>query len=172
MMPDAKEHASMGLIPDEFRSALQALYEELDMAVRARGPVCELSGRCCRFAENDHTLFVSAPEAALLISDAGPPSRPLDDGATCPWQDAKGRCTAREARPLGCRIYYCDPAYGSAMQELGESFITRLKSLVERLHLPWDYAPLHRHLRDAEASGRPLACRVESGQAVDGLAPI
>ena len=37
--------------------------------------------------------------------------RPLDQGATCPWQDSRGHCTAREARPLGCRVYYCDPAF-------------------------------------------------------------
>ncbi|HEY2154376.1 MAG TPA: hypothetical protein VGH33_02015 [Isosphaeraceae bacterium] len=172
MTPDAKDHAPIRLVPDEVRSALRDLYEELDVAVRARGPVCELSGRCCRFAEYDHTLFLSAPEAALLISDAGPPSRPLDDGATCPWQDAKGRCTARDARPLGCRIYYCDPAYQGAMSELGETYIARLKALVERLHLPWDYAPLHRHLRDAEVLGRLVAWPTEPRRQVADHAPI
>src|SRR3954452_19573866 len=93
------------------RAALHALYAALDEEVARLGPVCRLSGRCCRFAEYDHTLFVSAPEMAVLLADAPPPSRPLDDGETCPWQDTKGRCTAREARPLGCRVYYCDPTY-------------------------------------------------------------
>ena len=74
-----------------FRDALRALYAELDAEVAAaRARSAELSGRCCRFAEYDHTLFLSAPEAALLLADAPPPSRPLDDGATCPWQDARG----------------------------------------------------------------------------------
>ena len=62
---------------------------------------------------------------------------------------------ARDARPLGCRLYYCDPAFRDQIPELGEAFIGRLKRLVEARDLPWDYAPLHRHLRDAAEAGRP-----------------
>src|SRR5262249_44723991 len=80
-----------------YREQLRALYAALDEAVAGFGPTCRLSGRCCRFAEYGHTLFLSAPEAELLLADAPPPARPLDDGATCPWQDTLGRCTARDA---------------------------------------------------------------------------
>jgi hypothetical protein len=144
------------LAPDvaRFRGPLLALYDELDAAVAALGPVCQVSGCCCRFAEYGHTLFVSAAEAALLLAEAPPPARPLDDGATCPWQDRHGRCSARGARPLGCRVYFCDPAYQPHAPELSERFLGRLKRLVERLGLPWDYAPLHHHLRHAAAEGR------------------
>jgi len=137
----------------EWRAALQALYADLDAEVARLGPVCALSGRCCRFVEYGHTLFVSAAEAALLLDQAPPPVRPLDHGLTCPWQDADGRCTARGARPLGCRVYYCDPAYQSHAETLSETFIRRLKHLVDAHGLPWDYAPLHVHLERAEAEG-------------------
>ena len=93
------------------------------------GPVCELSGRCCRFLEYGHTLFVSTAEVQFLLGSAPPPQRPLDQGATCPWQDSRGHCTAREARPLGCRIYYCDPAFQEESHRLSERFIDRLKRL-------------------------------------------
>ena len=141
-------------IPDRldvnrFREPFLALYRDLDAAITALAPVCVLSGRCCRFQEYGHTLFVSEPEAMLLVTDAPPPSRPLDAGETCPWQDHAGRCTAREARPIGCRLYYCDPAYESAGATLSENFIGRLKELVDRLNLPWNYRPLHRHLEAA-----------------------
>src|SRR5437764_4905777 len=106
---------------------------------------------CCRFAEYGHTLFVSVAEFAVLLADAPPPARPLDDGATCPWQDAHGRCTAREARPLGCRVFFCDPAYLPEAPDLSERYLARLKRLVEDCDLPWDYAPLHDHLRRAWA---------------------
>lgn len=140
---------------EEFRAPLAALYGELDAAVAARGPVCGLSGRCCRFAEYGHTLFVSAIEAALLVADAPTPVRALDDGATCPWQDAGGRCTARDARPLGCRVYFCDPAYTpEAASALSEDFLGRLKRLADDQGLPWNYAPLHHHLRRARSRGR------------------
>ena len=154
MSAAAAEAGAPGLDPAPFRAALRALYADLDADVARHGPACRLSGRCCRFAESDHTLFVSAPEAALLLADAPPPARPLDDGATCPWQDRLGRCTARDARPLGCRVYYCDPAYGPHAPALSESSIARLKRLVDDLDLPWDYAPLHHHLHAARAAGR------------------
>lgn len=137
-----------------FAGSLRALYADLDADVAALAPACGLSGRCCRFTEYDHTLFLSAPEAALLVAGAPATSRPLDDGATCPWQDRAGRCTAREARPLGCRVYFCDPAYQDHAPALSEKYIGRLKRLVDALGLPWDYAPLHRHLKRAEAEGR------------------
>lgn len=136
-----------------YRGALRGLYADLDEAVAGLGPVCLLSGRCCRFAEYGHTLFVSAPEVAMLLADAPPPARALDDGESCPWQDALGRCTAREARPLGCRVYFCDPTYQPQAPELSEEFIGRLKRLTERFDLPWDYAPLHRHLERARDEG-------------------
>ena len=139
--------------PASFRDALRGLYQELDAEVAVIGPLCQLSGRCCRFTEYGHTLFVSAPEAALLVAEAPAPVRPLDDGATCPWQDVHGRCTARDARPLGCRVYFCDPSFELHAAELSERYIGRLKQLVDAHDLPWNYAPLHRHLRQAEYAG-------------------
>lgn len=151
---------------DGFRASLKILYTELDDAVSRLGPVCELSGRCCRFAEYDHTLFLSEPEAALLLDEAPSPTRALDDGETCPWQDLAGRCTARGARPLGCRVYFCDPTYADRAPALSEEFLGRLKRLVEQHQLAWNYAPLHHHLRVAVTDGRfpvPAASRaVES----------
>ena len=133
---------------------LRALYAQLDAEVARLGPVCQLSGRCCRFREYGHTLFVSAMEVAFLLNGAPDPHRPLDHGDTCPWQDSLGRCAAREARPLGCRVYYCAPTDPTAVTELSERFISRLKSLAERHGLPWNYAPLHRHLHDERDRGR------------------
>jgi hypothetical protein len=139
---------------DPLRAGLRALYAELDEAVARLGPVCRVSGCCCRFVEYDHTLFVSAAEVDLLLEEAPPPVRTLDDGATCPWQDCNGRCTAREARPLGCRVYFCDPAYAPHAPELSEAFLARLKRLADDHGHPWSYAPLHRHLEAARRQGR------------------
>ena len=143
----------MSLDPTPFRAEIQAIYHSLEEEVARLRPVCQISGRCCRFVEYDHTLFVSAPEFAILLADAPPPVRPLDEGATCPWQDDRGRCTAREARPLGCRVYFCDPNYAAHGPEIAEGAIGRLKALVDAMDLPWNYAPLHRHLHQAEADG-------------------
>lgn len=139
--------------PSPFRAALHGIYAAMEEEVARAGPACALSGRCCRFREYGHTLFVSAPEAALLLAEAPPPSRPLDEGATCPWQDDRGHCRARDARPLGCRVYYCDPSYQGRAAELSELYIARLKRLVVEFGLPWDYAPLHQHLQAAWGAG-------------------
>lgn len=136
------------------REPLLRIYADLDQAVSEAGPTCRLSGRCCRFEEYGHTLFLSAIEAAVLLADAPPPSRPLDDGEHCPWQDHRGHCTARNARPLGCRVYYCEESYQESAVALSERFLDRLKRLTDQLGLRWDYAPLHRHLRAALDDGR------------------
>jgi hypothetical protein len=154
MTARAEDAPDRPIDPDRVRGPLRALYAELDAEVAALGPACALSGRCCRFEAYGHTLFLSAAEAALLVADAPPPARPLDEGATCPWQDELGRCGAREARPLGCRVYFCDEAYQEPGRDLAERQTGRLKRLADDLGLPWDYAPLHRHLRRARDAGR------------------
>jgi Fe-S-cluster containining protein len=150
--PDSSRAAPADL--SRYREQLHALHQEMDAEIARLAPVCALSGRCCRFLEYGHTLFLSSLEAELLMADAPPPSRTLDDGATCPWQDGLGRCSARSARPLGCRIYFCDPAYQPEAPRLSESAIRRLKRLTESLGLDWHYAPLHIHLRRFMAEGR------------------
>jgi hypothetical protein len=135
------------------RASVRGLYEELDAEVANLGPVCRLSGLCCRFREYGHTLFVSTAEVLFLLESAPEPKRPLDHGETCPWQDSSGRCTARECRPLGCRVYHCDPSYEPSAHELSERYIARLKELTMNHGLPWNYAPLHHHLQEQQAVG-------------------
>src|SRR5947209_2637461 len=136
-------HPSAAILDiSRFREPVNAVLSALDAEIAKLAPVCRLSGRCCRFNEYGHTLFLSSMEAELLLADAPAPARPLDDGATCPWQDVSGRCTARQARPLGCRVYFCDPAYEPFASELSEAFIRQLKRLADSFGLPWDYAPL------------------------------
>jgi hypothetical protein len=140
--------------PRPLERELRELYDELDREVNELGPVCDLSGRCCRFLEHGHTLFVSSAEANFLLDLAPTPASPLDEGASCPWQDSRGHCTAREARPLGCRIYHCDPAFQEELHRLSERFIDRLKRLSTKHNIAWNYAPLHRHLHEARRRGR------------------
>jgi hypothetical protein len=161
MIPDGEPTASGPLTEaPPFHAELRGLYAELDAEVARLSPVCSISGRCCRFREYGHTLFISYVEAEYLVSVAPPPGRAPDDGATCPWQDHRGRCTAREGRPLGCRVFFCDPTFDDAAPALSERYIARLRVLADRHGLPWDYAPLHRHLHGRLEGGRASA---ESG---------
>ena len=126
------------------RGGLLAIYDDLAAEIARAAPVCELSGRCCRFKEYGHTLFISRPEAELLL-EQGLPENAVVDESGCPFQ-VNGLCTARERRPLGCRVYYCDPKYSGTGEALSEAFISRLKQLHEETGTPWEYRPLHRFL--------------------------
>lgn len=149
----AAPSVNMPILEPQAEADLRAVYAEVDAEVAHLGPICQLSGRCCRFNEYGHTLFVSAAEARLLLHRVPRPLRPLDGGETCPWQDAPGHCTARDCRPLGCRVYYCDPAYEPSASGLSERYIARLKALTDKHGLPWNYAPLHRHLEQENVRG-------------------
>ena len=128
------------------RQVLQ-VYEEVDRAVAAAGPVCVASGRCCRFKEYGHVLFVSNLEADVLLADAPAYERPVSPDF-CPFQQGN-LCTARAPRPLGCRIYYCDPTYQETGNQITEDALGRLKELAQEHGLDWQYAPLHHFLNEA-----------------------
>ena len=123
------------------RQEVLRVYTSADAAVRAAGPRCDASGRCCRFTEYGHTLFISAFEAEILLEHAPAYAQPASrDG--CPFQ-VNGLCTARDARPLGCRIYFCEARYQDRMAEITEDALTSLKHIADTHGTGWNYAPLH-----------------------------
>jgi hypothetical protein len=134
---------------ESLRRQVLELYQEVDAAVVAAGPVCVASGRCCRFKEYGHTLFLSNLEAEVLLHDAPPYDPQTVTPDFCPFQHGN-LCTARQPRPLGCRVYYCDPNYQNTGNEITETFLRRLKELARSHDLPWRYSPLHHFLRHPE----------------------
>ncbi|HEX4613428.1 MAG TPA: hypothetical protein VH092_34920 [Urbifossiella sp.] len=139
----------------ELRREVLAVSAAADAAVRAAGPRCEASGRCCRFTEYGHTLFLSQFEAELLLEAAPAYEKPVTrDG--CPFQ-VGNLCTARDARPLGCRIYFCDPAYQEAGNRITEDAVAALKRLADAHAAGWRYAPLHVFLNEAARPAAPAA---------------
>jgi len=132
------------------RDGLLAICDDLAGDIARAAPICELSGRCCRFKEFGHTLFLSRPEAEWLL-EQGLPEKATIDEAGCPFQ-IDGLCTARERRPLGCRVYYCDPRYAGVGEALSERYLARLKRLHDETGTNWEYRPLHAFLREAAGS--------------------
>jgi hypothetical protein len=135
----------------DLHDRVRQIYAEADAAVAAAGPVCVASGRCCRFTEYGHTLFLSSLEADVLLAAAPPYQLPVTPDF-CPFQ-VDNLCTAREPRPLGCRVYFCDPNYQDASHAITETFLRRLKDLAEESGVPWRYAPLHVFLNEAVVEG-------------------
>src|SRR5262245_4667107 len=136
------------------RRVVLEIYSEVDAEVAAAGPVCIASGRCCRFKEYGHTLFLSQLEADVLLAAAPPYDPAAVTPDFCPFQQGN-LCTAREPRPLGCRVYYCDPAYQQRGQEISEKYIARLKALADEAGTGWRYARLHVFLK--EGTGVPAS---------------
>src|SRR5438045_134864 len=112
---------------ERIRLQVLELYKEVDGEVAAAGPVCVASGRCCRFKEYGHVLFLSNLEAETLLAAAPAYERPVSPDF-CPFQEGN-LCTAREPRPLSCRIFYCDPSYQERSGEITEKYLRRLKQL-------------------------------------------
>jgi hypothetical protein len=150
----------------DLRREVLEVYAEADAAVRAAGPRCDSSGRCCRFTEYGHTLFISQFEADILLESAPSYSKPVTRHG-CPFQ-IDNLCTARDARPLGCRIYFCDPAYQDTGNRITEEALTRLKRIADAHDAGWRYAPLHVFLNDADrprdAAPDSMTPAVSSGQ--------
>src|SRR5436305_9020942 len=139
---------------DQLRRQVLELYADVDRQVAAAGPVCVASGRCCRFKEYGHVLFLSNLEADVLLAGAPPYERPVS-ADFCPFQK-NNLCTAREPRPLGCRIYYCDPNYQETGNQITETYLRRLKDLAREHGLEWQYAPLHQFLNAAGGQRQAL----------------
>lgn len=136
----------------DLRRRVLEIYREADADVKAAGPVCVASGRCCRFKEYGHTLFISSLEADVLLEQAPLYEAPAS-ADFCPFQK-ENLCTARDPRPLGCRIYYCDPSYQETGNAITEKYLRRLKDLALESGVEWRYAPLHHFLNESAADER------------------
>ena len=166
-VPEPDSDRSEALDPAPFRAELQALYAALERGPRGGADLrverTVLPVRGIR----PHPVPLRGRKFAVLLADAPEPVRPVDDGASCPWQDDRGRCHARTARPLGCRVYYCEPSYQDRGQELSERYLARLRDAHQPSRASLELRPLHHHLHRAVAAGR-LPRGTEPRPASDG----
>jgi Fe-S-cluster containining protein len=132
----------------EVREAVEGVYRDVAAAVAERRPACVMSGRCCRFEEYGHRLYVTTMELAAVVEGLEDPRNKFRglsrsalgewDGTGCPFQVSK-LCGVHEIRPFGCRIYFCDETSTVWQQEAYEAFHGRLKRLHESLAVPYFY---------------------------------
>lgn len=104
--------------PPALLEGLAAIYREADALLA--GWSCANSAECCRFGITGKTPYVTSLEVAGLqvaLRAAGrrveglqsAAGRPPAEGA-CPFLGPQLRCTVYQARPLGCRTFYCHRA--------------------------------------------------------------
>ncbi len=129
---------------------LAALYAELAREIDATRVRCDLSGVCCDFEKSGHVLFATDLEVDYARTHGGDlvPDAPAK---SCPFF-VRGRCDLREGRPLGCRVYFCDPAYADKMHELSERYHRRVVAIHERHGIGYRYGRFIDRIRDPRES--------------------
>jgi uncharacterized protein len=142
-------------------AALRDLYAEVD--ARFAGWSCDASTDCCHFGRTGREPYVTSIELAAVLQArarsgrkpaADPaPRRPNDrkslplakDERRCPLLDDAGRCSVYEARPFGCRTFFCERAL--AGDKVGQrdinAFVARIRDLA-------------RGFETGDEEGRPL----------------
>lgn len=127
--------------------AVADVYAGVESAVDARRPRCEMSGRCCRFEEYGHRLYVTTLELAAFVAGLQQAPAPGWDGTGCPFQRAR-LCTVHPIRPFGCRMFFCDPTSTDWQNEAYERFHGQLTRLHEVLGVPYFYVEWRQALRE------------------------
>ena len=127
----------------DVRRAVAELHQEVAAEIAKRRPLCVLSGKCCRFEEYGHRLYITTLElAAFTAAHAERPApvipQPPWDGTGCPFQLNK-LCGVHDIRPFGCRMFFCDSTATQWQQDQYEKFHAQLKSLHETLLVPYAY---------------------------------
>ncbi|MDD3663368.1 MAG: hypothetical protein PHT84_05930 [Candidatus Pacebacteria bacterium] len=114
----------------EIRQTLADAQTEID----SRCPSCDACGRCCQFDTADHRLYVSTGELAVLLSSS-PKITPQK--LRCEWQ-IDHKCTARDNRPLGCRVFFCK----SDLTEIYEIFHRKIVDIHKKYSIAYFYAEM------------------------------
>lgn len=131
----------------EVLNAVGELYARVQAEIERRRPVCAISGRCCRFEEYGHRLYVTTIELARFVHDLAPvPSRAGWDGTGCPFQKSK-LCTVHARRPFGCRMFFCDATSTDWQNAAYEQFHAELKQCHEQLKVPYFYVEWREAIR-------------------------
>lgn len=147
---------------EEVCRAVGEIYDELAAAIAERRPVCSASGRCCKFEEYGHRLYLTTMELAKFFADLKLVAAPIRegqatlggfrqlpvlaatrvhskwDGLGCPFQ-IEGLCGVHAIRPFGCRVYFCDASSTQWQHDQYERLHGRLRALHDRLAVPYHY---------------------------------
>lgn len=152
MTPDIGDIAFRHASRDALASRLAAFYRDVDAAVAERSPVCTNRGRCCNFDAYGHDLFVTTAELAYFVAGHRTAWRPSGSERRCPYQ-VEGMCTARDRRPMGCRLFFCDETSTDWQNGEYEKRLIQLKQIGEELGVEYRYTEWLSALRSVPAGG-------------------
>lgn len=129
--------------PGRWYQRVRDLYRAVDAEIDPHQSLCVLRGVCCDFRKAGHQLYVTDLETRYALEQrarAGEPDHSAEGEGLCPyWQG--GRCLAREARPLGCRTYFCDPSWRERGESIHERYHEQLQEICREEGIPYQYSP-------------------------------
>jgi Fe-S-cluster containining protein len=155
-------------------TAFSNLYQQIDNQVAQRNPLCNASGRCCRFDEFGHRLYMTGLEICIFLaavnkgsgaqrSGVRPAPQPLPilthspdrkagvtESRGCPYQ-IEQLCSVHTLRPMGCRLFFCDPSSQQWQQDLYEHYHEQIKALHQQWELTYRYMEWRVGLAQADA---------------------
>ncbi len=139
-----------------------ALLQTAQKEILSHQPKCDASGNCCNFEKYGHRLYVSMAELIHFAHVIAQQKRIAAQWCACDQpQNSEKRislpqffadaqhsgcpyqidhlCCAREARPLGCRVYYCDPDAQSWQNDIYEKYHIQLKTIHDKWGIDYAY---------------------------------
>ncbi len=124
--------ANAGFLEDLIR-----VYARLEAHQEAHTLRCLGGGACCKFDLTGQKLYASSGELALLCLQP-PPSATRHRPGRCCYQRGP-RCAARNRRPLGCRMFFCQNHPGKNFVPHYESYHRLIRHLHQKYCLPYVY---------------------------------
>ncbi len=122
------------------------IYNELEAELASINPGCNTCGTSCHFDEFNHVLYASTIETKYIQENVEVPPFDPDQGK-CPFL-IDHKCTIREHRALGCRVFFCNPDHKETLQDIYEKYYTMIKDMAVKNQTEWNYAPMVKLLKD------------------------
>ena len=123
--------------------ALEMVFIRVEGEIASRQPICTTSGRCCHFEKHGHRLYTTGLEAAYTVArlDRSLTRQALDAAISrggCPFQ-LDILCSVHTIRPVGCRVYFCDPTAQTWMEDLAERAHGWIRAIHESHDIEYRY---------------------------------
>lgn len=128
----------------KIRNEVKQIYDWLEKEIKNFGAYCPACGKCCDFESYGHKLYVSSPELLYFYENLKP-LRKMSIGQ-CPYLE-DNKCTAREFRFAGCRIFFCK-GNSEKQNELSEQILNKFKKLCEDNNFPYQYLEISKALNE------------------------
>jgi len=149
--PDLLQAVTRCALDTVLLDGIREIYARADRIVAERGMLCMGGGTCCRFDRVAHRLYVTVGELALLTT-VRRADTPRTERNRCPYQSGP-RCTARNVRPLGCRVFFCRQGAGGEANDIYEALHRDICDLHADRGVPYSYVELISALKTTEDTG-------------------